>query len=100
MGSELQRVTGLLGAQKQGRQHFSLTAVEPLVINTLFFGIRTSHCLVVHDVQDVAELLLIMVMSTHHAVNIPPTLEREPQQKTKTENAFLKAYVEFTLSYN
>lgn len=37
MGSELQRVTGLLGAQKQGREHYSFTEIELLVINILFF---------------------------------------------------------------
>lgn len=84
MGSDFQSVTGLLGAQKQGREHFSYTVVEPLVIN-IIFGIFTSHCCVVHNVQDVAELLFIIMMSIRCTVNIP-TFERKPPLKKKKSN--------------
>lgn len=100
MGSQCQKVTGLLIAAETGKRAFLFHSSGTTCNKYSFWGGSSQVIALVHDVQDVSEPLLIMTMSTHHAANIPPTLERQPQQKNKTENAFLKAYVEFTLRYN
>lgn len=90
------RVTGDLGAQKQGKEHFSFTSVEPLVINTPFGDLHKSLlcCTWCARCSRAAPHSDIYPFCCEH----PSYTWKRAITKNKTENAFLKVYVEFTLS--
>lgn len=87
-GFNVKRLLDSLLQQKQGREHFCFTAVGTTCNKYSFWGESSQVIALVHDVQDVSEPLLITTTSTHHAANIPPTLERQPRQKAKQRMLF------------